>query len=749
MATNTADPPFAVRPLIFDLADGKDYAELEGLRASGAIWREHDTLREQLDGLLESREPSLRSLSSAARAGVLDSARAQHLDSQPIEEYGRWVLYPWSGQLVHLLAPSEFDELRLDRNRNKLSREEQARLRQVTVGVVGLSVGNAVALNLALEGACGHLVLADFDALELSNMNRIRAATHTLGLPKVVLAARQLSELDPYLRVTLFPEGLNRENLDEFFLGGTPLDVVVDECDAIDVKFLLREKARKLALPVLMETSDRSLLDVERFDLEPARPLFHGRVDELSASSLRSLSADDKLRYILQIVGADVISPSMAASLIEVEHTLSTWPQLGSDVMLGGASVTQAVRRIALGKPLESGRRALDLDAALDRLEVSSAPESRPQIPNTLRSRQELDPLIADMLTEATLAPSGGNTQPWCFEVDGACVNVCLNGRRETGLLDVQNIASRLALGAVVDILAIGAAARSRHARITYQPNSERPEVVARVDVIEGTTPEDLSLKALHPLVTARHTNRRTVPSSPLRVEERAALDESISAFDARIDWIEGRASLAELAEVIAEGDRIRMLHPGLNADLKRELSFEPASEVLDAISIDTVEASELDRVAYQLMLRPEVALRVKETGGGDRLLDRSRREVTNAAAVGVLTASSEAPKTLLEAGRAMHRVWLEATRLGLGFQPVGVLPYMVRLTEAPDVCSFDHDDVATLRELEAALRGINPALSERPLLMVFRVHRSPLASARSLRIPIEAVVKTSAKERS
>ena len=94
-------------------------------------------------------------------------------------------------------------------------------------------------------------------------------------------------------------------------------------------------------------------------------------------------------------------------------------------------------------------------------------------------------------------------------------------------------------------------------------------------------------------------------------------------------------------------------------------------------------------------MLRPEVALRVKETGGGDRLLDRSRRAATHAAAVGVLTASSEAPKTLLEAGRAMHRVWLEATRLGLGFQPVGVLPYMVRLTEAPDVCSFDHDDVA------------------------------------------------------
>ena len=739
---------FTTDPLIFDTANSDDQARLASLRARGAIWNEHDTLQEQLDGLLESRQPALRTLNATARAELIESARIEYLGSRRIEDYGRWVLYPWSGQLVHLLPPAEYDELRLDRNRNKVTRQEQVRLRQMTVGVVGLSVGNAVALNLALEGACGHLVLADFDELELSNMNRIRAATHSLGLPKVVLAARQLAELDPYLSITLFPAGLDEDNLDDFFRGPASLDIVVDECDSIAMKFFLREKARSLKLPVLMETSDRSLLDVERFDLEPERPLFHGRVGEQPASSFRSLTADDKMRYVLKIVGSDVMSPSMAASLLEVEHTISTWPQLGSDVMLGGASVTQAVRRIALGHPLPSGRRVIDLAAGLDRIEEPAPPQKRSPLPRTLLPRKLLGTLIEELLSEAILAPSGGNAQPWHFEVDGCCLFVCLNHHRNTGLLDVGHTASFLALGAVIDILAIGAAARERQARIQLCPIAARPEVVARVDIVAPTNTDNSSLAKLHPLVAARHTNRQVAPSNPLTSVERQSINDAVDSFGTRLDWIEEPCSLKALGKILGQGDRVRVLHSGLNADLKRELAFESAAEVLDAISIDTVEASELDRIAYQFMIRPEVASRVRQTGGGERLTDRSRIEIETAAAVGILTSDSESPESLLSAGRAMHRAWLEATRLGLGFQPVGALPYMLRMMQSPEDGLFDKDEERQLQKLAGELQRLHPVLLKRSPLMLFRVHRAPPASARSLRIPLEAVITMMGKDK-
>ncbi|MEU7141242.1 hypothetical protein ABZ942_17445 [Nocardia sp. NPDC046473] len=65
------------------------------------------------------------------------------------------------------------------------------------------------------------------------------------------------------------------------------------------------------------------------------------------------------------MVDADRISPELAAAFPEIGRTLSSWPQLASDVALGGALVAEAARRILLGVPCESGRFYIDLEALI------------------------------------------------------------------------------------------------------------------------------------------------------------------------------------------------------------------------------------------------------------------------------------------------------------------------------------------------------------------------------------------------
>jgi len=72
---------------------------------------------------------------------------------------------------------------------------------------------------------------------------------------KAVVAARRIAEIDPYLRVVVEPTGIRPENLGEFLDG---LDLVIEECDSLDMKFLVREAARDRQIPVIMETSDRA-----------------------------------------------------------------------------------------------------------------------------------------------------------------------------------------------------------------------------------------------------------------------------------------------------------------------------------------------------------------------------------------------------------------------------------------------------------------------------------------------------------
>ncbi|MEU5891667.1 3-oxoacyl-[acyl-carrier-protein] synthase III C-terminal domain-containing protein [Streptomyces sp. NPDC047461] len=254
---------------------------------------------------------------------------------------------------MHLLPAPEFRMVRTDRNRGKIDRPEQRRLLDRRIGVIGLSVGSASALTLAMEGIGGAYRLADFDTLSLSNLNRLRAAAHDVGVNKCVLAARQMYEIDPYLDIEIFPGGLTDEVMEGFFTARGGIDLLVEECDSPYVKLAARERARTLGIPVVMDANDRGLLDVERFDHEPQRPLLHGRLGPLRAADLAGeLTFEQTVDLILAMVDADRIGPELTASIPLIGTAYSSWPQLASGVALGGALTADAARRILLDRPL-------------------------------------------------------------------------------------------------------------------------------------------------------------------------------------------------------------------------------------------------------------------------------------------------------------------------------------------------------------------------------------------------------------
>ncbi|MFN0121306.1 MAG: ThiF family adenylyltransferase, partial [Blastocatellia bacterium] len=313
------DDNLEYRPHIFRLDQPEDYDHFMALLKSEPPLQVCDTLREQLHDLLRARHPAHK-----LGAVTLDAMTREYLRGETYETFGVWVYYPWTRRLVHMLDEAEFVELRTNRNCYKITPGEQSALAAKRVGVVGLSVGQAVAVTLAMERSCGTLRLADFDRLDLSNLNRIRTGVHNLGLPKVIVTAREIAEIDPFLRVSCFMDGVNQDNYETFLLADGPLDVVVEECDSLDVKLELRLRARRHGIPVVMDTSDRGMIDVERFDLEPGRPVFHGLVGDLDPATLRGLSMEEKVPYVLRIIGETTMSIRMRASLLEVEQSIYT-----------------------------------------------------------------------------------------------------------------------------------------------------------------------------------------------------------------------------------------------------------------------------------------------------------------------------------------------------------------------------------------------------------------------------------------
>lgn len=319
-----------------------------------------DTISLQLDDLIKSRYPAHTSELRALE-------KKTHLGNKELKNYGNWVYYPWLNKFIHLLPMEEFIELRTNRNKLKINQEEQDILRKSSVLFVGLSVGQSALLTFALERTAGTYYLADFDQLDLSNLNRLKASVADIGELKSVIAARQVAEIDPYLNVVCINEGINAENLKDILVGkyGPKVNLIIEECDNLEIKYFVRETARELHIPVIMETSDKGMLDIELFNEEPNRPLFHGLIPEYSLDELKNLPGNDRMGLLLKLVNHENLSERLKESYMEYGKTLVTWPQLATEVVLGGAILANASRKILLGNTKQSGRYYINIDGVL------------------------------------------------------------------------------------------------------------------------------------------------------------------------------------------------------------------------------------------------------------------------------------------------------------------------------------------------------------------------------------------------
>ena len=146
--------------------------------------------------------------------------------------------------------------------------EGQQKLMDSTILLVGLGgLGSPISMYLAGSGI-GHLVLNDFDEVDLSNLQRqIVHTSESVGVPKVESAIRTLSALNPEIRLT----GINRQlSGKELYSEVERANVVVDATDNFDIRFALNEACVRTRTPLISGAAIRmeGQVTVYRADLD-------------------------------------------------------------------------------------------------------------------------------------------------------------------------------------------------------------------------------------------------------------------------------------------------------------------------------------------------------------------------------------------------------------------------------------------------------------------------------------------------
>jgi hypothetical protein len=740
------------KPIFFQLSKESDQSQLKKLRKEGRIFQEFNTIDAQIQEYIKCINP--HKLISPKESFEI---KQKMLSGIPEYNYGNWVFYPWNGNLVHILPEKEFIEVRTNRNQYKITPEEREELAQKIIGVIGLSVGQSVALTLAMERACGEIRLADFDKIDLSNLNRLRSGVHQIGVNKAILSAREIAEIDPYLKVIVFEDGLTEDNIQSFFKKGGNIHLLIEECDGLDIKILSRQVARSLKIPVIMETSDRGMLDIERFDLEPNRALLHGLVGDLDADKLKGLSQEEKIQYLLPMVGIETISSRMKASLMEVQKSISSWPQLASDVVKGGGIATEAARKLLLNQNKISGRFYVDLDDILGVNLIHSEEELKMDVPQAIdhdwitRASELIvetrkssfllsEPERQILIKAAQYAPSGGNTQPWKFSYLNGFILVFHDAPASFSYLDFHDLGAKLAIGAAIKNIEIAAQNLKLETQIEFYKDHEFPYLMAILSFSPINSIQQIPYSLTE--ILDRYTNRGISKSKIVDVETLASLKQCLIDFPfVSFHYYSDPQILSEIGPILAEAEMMVLTNEHGHADvLQKEIRWtaEEAEESKTGIDLRLLNLTTAQRTGLKVAKDFMVMKMIKAIGGGSAIKSLTIDQVKHSAGIGVLCLNRFDESIYLQAGMAMQQFWIEANKLGIGLHPIVQFLFLLLKHQANE--GIDEADFKEMTKMKTHFFSVLPELEFKQPFFLFRFTDAEKPTINSYRKNIEDI---------
>lgn len=135
------------------------------------------------------------------------------------------------------------------------------RLRQAHVMVVGLGGVGAYAVEMLCRAGVGEFTLVDGDTVNDTNRNRqLVALTSTVGQLKTDVLAARLRDINPDVKLHLYPEFLRDERTVEL-LKMAKYDYLVDAIDTLSPKVFMLQQAYLLGIPTVSSMGSGGKLD--------------------------------------------------------------------------------------------------------------------------------------------------------------------------------------------------------------------------------------------------------------------------------------------------------------------------------------------------------------------------------------------------------------------------------------------------------------------------------------------------------
>jgi nitroreductase len=309
------------------------------------------------------------------------------------------------------------------------------------------------------------------------------------------------------------------------------------------------------------------------------------------------------------------------------------------------------------------------------------------------------------LLVTAGRAPSLHNSQPWCFAVAPAAIELYAERSRALPVIDPTGREMRIACGAALFNLRLALHGNGIRPLVTILPDAHRPDLVAAIrhGGRKAATPE---LSGLLAAVPRRCTDRRTSADSPPIPAEVNALRRAAVAEGAWIHVIDDEAERAALLESARRVHDQRLAEAAFRAELDRWTTTGPGRD-------DGVPAA----VGGPL----PTPWRPPDKGS---VPARSVALDPAGPVVAVVLGQANGDRGDVQVGQALQRVLLTATVAGLG---VSFVPHVVQVRRTREELGWLIGGTWPPQAVLQVRRGLpSAATARRPIADLVRLRPAP-----------------------
>lgn len=335
------------------------------------------------------------------------------------------------------------------------------------------------------------------------------------------------------------------------------------------------------------------------------------------------------------------------------------------------------------------------------------------------------------------MAPSGGNLQPWKLIFTTQNLEIRIDPNRSNSFLDVGRYASIFALGCLIENISITAESLGLLFEVNYPKYKDVNDTVAKIEFINRRSVNKKNRHVLYPFIPKRVTNRQIHDGTILPSKTIVRLKKIVQEF--QYDYsLHARSTFAEkkrIAKILGIADGIRNTNQSALTQLVNEFRWtqQEVEDTRDGIDLKTCElpgnvAKMLNLLKKAPSITKFVPRKALETMAKPLLIGCSH--------ICCLALNDKfSYQNVLFSGRAMQRLWLNATKLGLALQPWSIVPFFMIRVKYYKGAGFSDNEKEELKKVNDELISEFEVKKKSTIFFIFRLSVAKPHSARSLRI--------------